>query len=102
MKPPLIWNFCSEPPVLTRISPSPSNASMGAWPRITPSCPSHAGTTTESASPSKIVFSGLITETFTILPALLLGFFDHIFNATAHVERLLGQVIELTGNHALE
>src|SRR5690606_38480209 len=84
-------------------------ASMGAWLGRMPTCPSHAGATTAEASPSKTTRSGDTTRTLSVpaiarsallRQALALG--DHALDAPLHVERLLGEMVELAARDALE
>src|SRR5215213_5297373 len=74
-----------------------------------PTSPSNAGATSESTLPSNSVFSGEITETVSgidVSPGSglrqALGIPGDVIGATAHEERLLGMLVELTLRQALE
>src|ERR1700730_2048855 len=76
---------------------------MGACPVRMPTSPSNAGATTDSVVPSNSTASGEITETVSTRSTLqLLGVLDDVVDAASHEERLLRQVVELAGHHALE
>src|SRR5687768_15699743 len=77
-----------------------------------PSSPSVAGTNTASASPEKISPSALTMSTWMVLVAMIvlavrtlaqgLGFLDGLVDGADHVERLLGQVVVVAVQDALE
>src|SRR5688572_15486402 len=71
-----------------------------------PTWPSHAGATSEDASPEYTTFSGDTTRTWSVATSAgllhLLGGLDHLFDAALHVEGLLREVVELARGHALE
>src|SRR6185437_1205026 len=92
-------------PSSTRNVPLPNAVIIGAWFVRIPTSPSKAGAMTAVAWPSNSVASAEMTETVNTIGASILERFrfgDRFLDSAHHVERLLRQVIELTGHHALE